>query len=257
MADLQGTSVFLVGMMGSGKSTVGKLVASHLGYTHLDTCGSRRIASFAFPPPHPLPLPPPRSDALVVQAAGASVASIFASDGEEGFRDAEAAVLNEVSSFARLVVSTGGGVVARPSNWAHLRHGVVVHLDAPLRLLATRVAADGVARRPLLADAPPGREIEHAEGVLAAVASARAPMYAEADLVVQQQPLSSGGDDESAAQAGGGASLECEAAEATAARMVRSLARLLAEDDTRERLRRVPASGDITLTGAARGPLRI
>ena len=60
------------------------------------------------------------------------MAQIFDQDGEEGFRDVEAAVLNEVASYARVVVSTGGGVVSRPQNWGHLRNGIVVYLQAPV-----------------------------------------------------------------------------------------------------------------------------
>ncbi len=73
-----------------------------------------------------------RSDALVQNATGMSVAEIFAAEGEEAFRDVEAAVLNEVASYGRVVVSTGGGVVMRRTNWGHLRNGVVLYLDAPV-----------------------------------------------------------------------------------------------------------------------------
>ena len=81
---------------------------------------------------HPLPFIHTHSDALVKGATGLTVAQIFEQDGEEGFRDVEAAVLNEVASYARVVVSTGGGVVARPQNWGHLRNGIVVYLQAPV-----------------------------------------------------------------------------------------------------------------------------
>jgi shikimate kinase len=74
----------------------------------------------------------PRSDALVQRATGQTVAQIFAEDGEPGFREVEATVLNEVSSYGRLVVSTGGGIVQRKTNWGHLRNGIVIYLDVPL-----------------------------------------------------------------------------------------------------------------------------
>jgi hypothetical protein len=244
---LEGTSLFLVGMMGrrarawrrsdalalrfrstnpglarrltraaalrSGKSTVGRLIAQRLGYTHLDTCAPAappcaapahsvtRCRTFRLTPQLSLArsrfLRALRSDALVQGASGMSVAEIFASEGEESFRDVEAAVLNEVSSYGRVVVSTGGGVVMRRTNWGHLRNGLIVYLDAPaecaprprgalrvllgcvrvcsacvltclradvlFRLLATRVAADGVTARPLLAGAPAGGEVAHAQ----------------------------------------------------------------------------------------------
>ena len=70
-----------------------------------------------------------------------SVAKIFADEGEEAFRDVEAAVLNEVASYARMVISTGGGAVMRRTNWGHLRNGVVVFLDAPIECVAACVRA--------------------------------------------------------------------------------------------------------------------
>ncbi len=68
--------------------------------------------------------------------SGMSVAEIFAAEGEESFREVEAAVLNEVASYGRVVVSTGGGAVMRRTNWGHLRNGVVVYLDAPVECVA-------------------------------------------------------------------------------------------------------------------------
>jgi shikimate kinase len=82
------------------------------------------------------PDPPPRAlrrrDALIQGATGLSVTQIFEQDGEESFRSVEAAVLNEVASYGRVVVSTGGGVVTRPQNWGHLRNGIVIYLEAPV-----------------------------------------------------------------------------------------------------------------------------
>ena len=77
-------------------------------------------------------------DALVHKTTGMSVAQIFEQEGEEAFRDVEAAVLNEVASYARMVVSTGGGIVTRRTNWGHLRNGVVLYLDAPVECVAAR-----------------------------------------------------------------------------------------------------------------------
>ena len=72
------------------------------------------------------------------KTTGMSVAQIFEQEGEEAFRDVEAAVLNEVASYARMVVSTGGGIVTRRTNWGHLRNGVVLYLDAPVECVAAR-----------------------------------------------------------------------------------------------------------------------
>ena len=67
-----------------------------------------------------------------------TVAQIFAAEGEEAFRDVEAAVLNEVASYGRVVVSTGGGVVMRRTNWGHLRNGIIIYLEASVECVARR-----------------------------------------------------------------------------------------------------------------------
>ena len=69
------------------------------------------------------------------------MARIFAEDGEEAFREVESTVLNEVASYGRCVVSTGGGVVTRTSNWGHLRNGIVIYLDAPVECVAVARAS--------------------------------------------------------------------------------------------------------------------
>jgi shikimate kinase len=151
---LQGLNLYLVGMMGAGKSSVGRPLAEALGYRFVD------------------------ADAVVEQAAGQSIAEIFAHGGEAGFRALETAVLDRIASWHSLVVATGGGVVGRPENWGHLRQGVVIWLDAPEELLLTRLQADPTPR-PLLADADPA-------GRLATLLASRRPLYAQADLTVAQ-----------------------------------------------------------------------
>eukprot|EP00270_Netrium_digitus_P008619 TRINITY_DN258_c0_g1_i1.p1 TRINITY_DN258_c0_g1~~TRINITY_DN258_c0_g1_i1.p1 ORF type:complete len:429 (-),score=82.45 TRINITY_DN258_c0_g1_i1:387-1643(-) len=128
VADLRGASIFLVGMMGSGKTTVGKILANALGYCFFD------------------------SDALVEMAAGgASISQIFLENGEEAFRDAEAEAIAQLSTMGRLVVATGGGAVIRQSNWSHMRDAITVWLHVPVPALASRVAAAGGGPgRPLL-----------------------------------------------------------------------------------------------------------
>ena len=132
---LEGLNLYLVGMMGSGKSTAGRHLAEALGYRFID------------------------ADSTLEQAAGRSIAEIFASDGEPGFRDLEAAVLNQIASWHSLVVATGGGVVTRPQNWGQLRQGVVIWLDAPNDLLLQRLAADPTPR-PLMASPKPAERLE-------------------------------------------------------------------------------------------------
>lgn len=151
---LQGINLYLVGMMGAGKSAVGRPLATALGYRFLD------------------------ADGELEKATGCSIAEIFAGEGEEGFRAFETATLNALAEQHSLVVATGGGVVTRPVNWGHLRQGVVVWLDAPESLLLERLAADPT-RRPLLEDPDPA-------GRLAQLLEQRRALYAQADLTVHQ-----------------------------------------------------------------------
>ncbi|MDM7954415.1 MAG: shikimate kinase [Cyanobium sp. CZS 25K] len=154
---LDGLNIYLVGMMGAGKSAVGRPLAEALGYRFID------------------------ADDALAEAAGRPIAEIFASEGEPGFRALETAVLNGIASWHSLVVATGGGVVTRPENWGHMRQGVVVWLDAPAAELLRRLSADPTPR-PLLDGPDPAARLE-------ALLSDRRALYAQADLVVPQQGL--------------------------------------------------------------------
>ncbi|KAG7641623.1 P-loop containing nucleoside triphosphate hydrolase [Arabidopsis suecica] len=126
---LNGRSMYLVGMMGSGKTTVGKLMSKVLGYTFFDC------------------------DTLIEQAMnGTSVAEIFVHHGENFFRGKETDALKKLSSRYQVVVSTGGGAVIRPINWKYMHKGISIWLDVPLEALAHRIAAVGTDSRPLLHD---------------------------------------------------------------------------------------------------------
>jgi shikimate kinase len=151
---LQGLNIYLIGMMGAGKSAVGRPLAEALGYRFLD------------------------ADDALEQVAGRSIPEIFATDGEAGFRELETAVLGQIASWHSLVVATGGGVVTRPANWGHMRQGVVVWLDAPAPLLLQRLRSDPTPRPLLQADDPAAR--------LGELLAQRQPIYAQADLRVQQ-----------------------------------------------------------------------
>lgn len=147
------TKVLLVGMMGAGKTTVGRLVADRLGCPYAD------------------------SDAEVEAATGRTVPEIFAEQGEAAFRAAEAEVLAKaVAGDGAVVVSVAGGAVLDPANRALIRRsGTVVWLRANPVTLAGRVG-DG-AGRPLLSERP-GEELARLEVV-------RRPYYAEvADAAV-------------------------------------------------------------------------
>ncbi len=120
---LKGRPLFLLGFMGSGKSTVGLLLAKALGCPFVDL------------------------DALIVERVGRSIEDIFDTEGEEGFRRYETQALRAVARKAS-VVATGGGVVTREENWGVLNSGITVALTASPGALRRRLRrGDG---RPLL-----------------------------------------------------------------------------------------------------------
>ena len=149
---LGGRSLYLVGMMGSGKTSTGRPLAERLGYGFVD------------------------ADAVIEQAAGCSIPEIFERDGEEGFRKLESQVLSAISQRHSLVVATGGGVVTQPENWGLLHSGIVIWLDVVSDQLLQRLKADSTVR-PLLQTADP-------EAALNTLLNERRPLYAEADLTV-------------------------------------------------------------------------
>lgn len=148
---LQGVNLYLIGMMGAGKTTVGQLLAKHLGYGFLDT------------------------DSVITQSAGRSINQLFAEEGEAAFRQLESDVLAQVCAYTRLTIATGGGIILRTENWSYLHHGLVVWLDVPVELLYTRLAED--TTRPLLQDADP-------QGKLRSLLEQRTPLYSQADLKI-------------------------------------------------------------------------
>ncbi|XP_039027299.1 shikimate kinase 1, chloroplastic-like, partial [Hibiscus syriacus] len=125
---LNGHSIYLIGLTGSGKTTVGKILSHVLGYSFYD------------------------SDVLIEQEMnGMSVTEIFKHHGESFFRKKETEVLQRLSSKKQLVVSTGGGAVVQDENWDFMqKKGIIVWLDVPLETLARRIAAVGTHSRPLL-----------------------------------------------------------------------------------------------------------
>lgn len=148
---LKGVNLYLIGMMGAGKTTIGRLLAKQLNYRFFDT------------------------DAIVEQTTEKPVSALFAELGEDSFRQIETQVLGELSAYTKLVIATGGGIVLQPSNWSYLHHGLVVWLDVPLDELYTRI--QGNTNRPLLQTPDPQRTLQQ-------ILEQRSPLYAQADVRV-------------------------------------------------------------------------
>ena len=154
-----GGSVFLVGMMGAGKTTLGKALARKTGQEFIDT------------------------DKLLVERTGVPVATIFEIEGEEGFRRRESALLREVAARAPCVVATGGGAILAEENRQTMRAaGTVIYLRARLDNLWERLHHDST--RPLLATPDP-------RATLAALLEQRDPLYREAAHLVVDTGLQS------------------------------------------------------------------
>ena len=147
-----GRNIVLIGLMGAGKTTVGKLLAGMLGRPFVDT------------------------DAVIEHGAGTTVTQLFAEHGERHFRTLESAAVRQVAALRGQVIAAGGGAVLDPSNVTHFRStGDIVLLDADPSLLAQRVGAgDG---RPLLRDTDPAER-------LAQLRTERAAAYAGAAIHV-------------------------------------------------------------------------
>ena len=155
---LKGLSVYLIGMMGSGKSTLGHHVAKALGYGFLDT------------------------DTLIEKAAGQTIRQIFADSGETAFRQLETQILSQVASYKKMVVATGGGIVVERENWNFLHYGVTVWLDASVEVLYSRLKSD--RNRPLL-------QTENPQKTLQTILNQRKHLYDQADVrisITQNNP---------------------------------------------------------------------
>ena len=146
---LKGMSVFLIGMMGAGKTTVGENLAKQLGYRFCDT------------------------DVLIEKIANQTISNIFATAGEASFRELESQVLAEVCAYTTTVIATGGGIVLKRINWSYLHQGLIVWLDAPVELLMERLKEDST--RPLLQEVNP-------EAKLKSLLEERSHLYRQADI---------------------------------------------------------------------------
>ena len=148
---LGGRNLYLVGMMGSGKTSTGPLLAKALGYRFID------------------------SDLVVEQLMNLSIAQIFEKEGEKGFRKIESKVLQSIGECHSLVVSAGGGVVIEKENWGILHTGIVIWIDPGRDVLLKRLKSDS-SKRPLF--------LNNDEAAFDDLRTKREPFYSEADLHV-------------------------------------------------------------------------
>jgi shikimate kinase len=146
-------NIYLVGMPGAGKTTVGRQLARRMQRSFID------------------------ADHEIEARTGVRIPLIFDIEGEQGFRDRESKVIAELAAESNLIVATGGGAVLRPQNRAALKQGgTVVYLHAAPRLLYERTRLD--PNRPLLQVADPMSKIEE-------LFAQRDPLYREvADIIV-------------------------------------------------------------------------
>lgn len=153
-------NIVLIGLMGSGKSTIGRKLQTLLGYPMIDT------------------------DHLIEEKARMTVSEIFAKRGEPAFRELESAILNELSApgTPRRIIATGGGIIGRKANRRLLsKLGYVVWLQAPVDVILQRTARN--RDRPLLQDENPRAKIEK-------LLIERSPLYHEiADLELETAGL--------------------------------------------------------------------
>ena len=146
--------LFLVGPMGAGKSTIGKRLAQRLQLDFAD------------------------SDKEIEKRTGASIALIFELEGEQGFRQREASIIDELSNMDKIVLATGGGAILSSTNRDLLRQrGTTIYLQTSVEFQLQRTSRD--SKRPLLQTENPRKKLEELLAI-------RDPLYRElADIIVR------------------------------------------------------------------------
>jgi shikimate kinase len=158
VARLGGRSIVLIGMMGAGKSSIGRRLAARLGIPFVD------------------------ADAEIEKAAGMSIADIFSRHGEADFRNGEARVIARLLDGGPQVLATGGGAFMNPNTRNAIQaKGVSIWLKADLEVLLRRISRRR-SDRPLLQTADPGE-------TLRTLLAEREPIYALADLTIQSREV--------------------------------------------------------------------
>jgi len=151
-------SIVLIGMMGVGKSSIGRRLGARLGIPFID------------------------ADAEIEKAAGMSIADIFARHGEAAFRSGEARVIARLLNGGPQVLATGGGAVMNPETRALIQEkGVSIWLSAEFELLLRRISKRK-AERPMLQTADPAATLRE-------LLAKREPIYTQADLTVESRDV--------------------------------------------------------------------
>ncbi|MGA2030246.1 MAG: shikimate kinase [Verrucomicrobiota bacterium] len=154
-SDRRIVNLALIGFMGTGKTSVGRLVAEQLHFDYFDT------------------------DEMIQSATGRTIADIFKADGEPAFRALEGKVVEELAARAKMVIATGGGLPANPKNLDSLKtHALVICLWASPEKIWERVKNQ--THRPLLHDKNPQAKIRELLAV-------REPFYKQADVLLNTE----------------------------------------------------------------------
>jgi len=143
----QANNIYLIGLMGAGKTTMGRKLAQALQWPFYD------------------------SDRVIEETTGVSIPMIFEYEGEEGFRDREQEIIDYLTSLDQIVMATGGGAILRPENRQKLQqNGFVVYLECSIERILQRTRRD--TQRPLLQTENPRERLEQ-------LLQEREPLYRE------------------------------------------------------------------------------
>ena len=150
---IKGRSIFLIGMMGCGKSQTGLKLAEFLKYKYIDL------------------------DSLIEQLVKKSINQIFNDEGEDNFRELETNCLKETIKIPSLVISTGGGIVTKSANWGILRQGIIAWIDLDKDIAIERLKNE-IKNRPLL-------QGKNLNDLYMSIFQSRENLYSQADLRIK------------------------------------------------------------------------
>ena len=150
---IKGRSIFLIGMMGCGKSQTGLKLAELLKYKYIDL------------------------DSLIEKLVKKSINQIFKDEGEDYFRELETNCLKEIIKIPSLVIATGGGIVTKKENWGILRQGIITWIDLDKDIAIERLKNE-IENRPLL-------QGKNLNDLYMSIFQSRENLYSQADLRIQ------------------------------------------------------------------------